>query len=235
MFALIPLAVVAGAITTVAGMGGGLVMLLGLSTYMDPLTALTITGPGLLVGNLHRAWMYKTEINRPLGWRYALGGAPAALIGGLVVVALPSMVIRVAMVVLASAAVAKVLFGWQWKPPVSAMIPGGAAVGFVTATSGGGGLVSAPLLLSSGLTGKSYVATGAVGASSIHVFRIAGYGAGGAIDESVLVLGAVAAVGITTGNLVGHRIRTWIPERVIPKIEIGIVIALVGLALVGIA
>lgn len=235
MVALILLALLAGAITTVAGMGGGLIMLLGLSTYMEPLTALTITGPGLLVGNLHRAWMYKTEINRPLAWRYALGGAPAALLGGLVAVALPSVVIRLAMVALASAAVAKVLFGWQWKPPISAMIPGGAAVGFVTATSGGGGLVSAPLLLSSGLSGKSYVATGAVGATSIHVARITGYGVGGAIDEGVLVLGAVAAVCITLGNLAGHRIRTWIPDAVIPRIEIGIVVVLLGLALAGIA
>jgi len=235
MVVLIPLALLAGAITTVAGMGGGLVMLLGLSTFMDPLTALTITGPGLLVGNLHRAWMYRADINRPLAWRYALGGAPAALFGGLLAVALPAVVIRIAMVALASAASARVLFGWTWTPPVSAMLPGGSAVGFVTATSGGGGLVSAPLLLASGLSGRSYVATGAVGASAIHVFRIAGYGAGGAFEEGVLLFGAVAAVCITTGNLAGNRIRTWLPDVAIPRIEIGIVVVLLMLALLGLA
>jgi uncharacterized membrane protein YfcA len=233
MVGLIFLALLAGAITTVAGMGGGLVLLLGLSMFMDPLTALTVTGPGLLVGNLHRAWMYRVDIDRSLAWRFALGGAPAALVGGLVAVALPPLIIRVALLVLASLAAAKVLFGWSWKPPVSAMIPGGAAVGFVTATSGGGGLISGPLLLAAGLTGRRYVATGAVGASAIHVFRIAGYGAGGAMAEGVLLLGAVAALCIPAGNLVGSRIRDRLPEVAIPRIEIGIVLVMMVLAASG--
>ncbi len=235
MVVLVVLAVLAGALTTVAGMGGGLMLLLGLSVFMEPLTALTITGPGLLAGNLHRAWMYRTDIERPVAWRFALGGAPAALAGGLLAVALPETVIRVAMVGLAGAATAKVLFGWTWKPPISAMVPGGAAVGFVTATSGGGGLISAPLLLSTGLTGKSYVATGAFGASAIHVSRIAGYGAGGAIDGSILVLGAVAAVCIPLGNLLGHQVRRVLPDAAVPRLEIGVVLVMMLLALVGVA
>ena len=52
VFALV-LGVLAGLITTVAGMGGGLVLMLGLATIFDPMVALAATGPGLLVGNMH--------------------------------------------------------------------------------------------------------------------------------------------------------------------------------------
>jgi len=96
-------------------------------------------------------------------------------------------------------------------------------------------LIAAPLLLASGLSGRSYIATGAVGSAAIHVSRIAGYGAGGAIDSHVLLLGGVAAVCITAGNLLGHRVRCWLPAAAVPRIEIGVVLVMMGLALVGAA
>jgi len=114
-------------------------------------------------------------------------------------------------------------------------VPGGAVVGFVSGTSGGGGLIAGPMLLATGLSGKPYVATAAVGAASVHVGRMVGYGAGGVIDSRVLILGFVAAVAISAGNLVGDRIRRFVPEPVVPKLEIGVVVLAMGLALAGIA
>ena len=146
--------------------------LLGLSFVLDPLVALMTTGPALLVGNLHRIALYREHVQRPLALRLVLGAAPGALIGGLVAVALPETLLRGAMVVLALFATAKVALGWRFTPPAGALVPGGAAIGFVTATSGGGGLISGPLLLASGLSGRPYVATGAVAAATVHVFRL---------------------------------------------------------------
>lgn len=235
MTVLVPLALFAGLLTTVAGMGGGLVLLLGLSTFMDPLTALMITGPGLLIGNLHRLWLYREHVQWPIARRFAAGAIPGALIGGMVAVAVPGIVLRLAMIALATLAVARVLLGWKWKPPISAMVPGGLATGFTTATSGGGGLIAGPLLLSSGLSGKTCVGTGAVGAAAVHLARLAGYGAGGALEPEPLLLGLVAAACIAAGNLLGDKARDLIPPVAVPRLEVGVVMGCLGMALLGLA
>jgi uncharacterized membrane protein YfcA len=233
MLALIALSLLAGVITTLAGMGGGLVLLLGLSFFLDPLVALATTGPALLLGNLHRIALYSAHVQRPQALRLMLGAAPGALIGGLVAVALPEAVLRAAMVLLALLATAKVVFGLRFVPPANALVPGGAAIGFVTATSGGGGLISGPLLLASGLSGRPYVATGAVAAATVHVCRLAGYSVGGMMTRQIVVMGLVGAICIATGNLLGERARRWIPETAVPRIEVGVVLTCLGLALAG--
>ena len=235
MLVLVLLSLLAGVITTVAGMGGGLVLLLGLSFFIDPLVALATTGPALLLGNLHRIALYREHVRRPLAWRLMLGAAPGALIGGLVAVAVPENVLRSVMVVFALLATAKVVLGWRFVPPPNALVPGGAAIGFVTATSGGGGLISGPLLLASGLSGRPYVATGAVAAATVHVFRLAGYGVAGMLDGSILAMGGVGALCIAGGNLLGEQVRRRLPESVVPRLEVGIVLTCLGLALAGLS
>ena len=48
------LGVLAGALTTVAGLGGGMLLIYALAALGDPHVALAATAPALLVGNLHR-------------------------------------------------------------------------------------------------------------------------------------------------------------------------------------
>ena len=45
---------------------------------------------------------------------------------------------------------------------------GSLLVGLLTATTGGGGLVLAPLMLAAGLRGATFIATGAVVATTMH-------------------------------------------------------------------
>lgn len=233
MILLVSLCLLAGAITTLAGMGGGLILLLGLSMVMDPLTALVITGPALLVGNAHRAVLYRRHIRRPLAWRFVLGAGPGAVLGGLVAVAVPETLLRVALVGLAVAAAAKVIGGWSFTPPPGALVPGGAAAGFVTATSGGGGLIAGPLWLASGLTGRAYAGTGAVGGVVVHLCRMGGYGAGGVLEGDALLMGLVGAACIAGGNLIGERARRRLKKRLLSHLEVGVVMTCLLLALLG--
>ncbi len=179
--------------------------------------------------------MYRAAIGAPVAWRFALGAVPGALIGGWIAVGLPEVVLRALLVGVALFAGIKVLVGLRWTPPPATLIPGGALAGFVTATSGGGGMVAAPLLLATGLSGRRYVATGAAGAAAVHVSRMAAYGAGGIVDSSILVWGLVAAVSIALGNLAGDRIRDAVPVAVVPRLEVGMVACALTLSLLGIA
>ncbi len=233
MVLTVVLGLLAGVITTLAGMGGGMVLVLGLALLMEPAVALAATGPALLVGNVHRLWMYKAEVDRGRAWRYALGGVPGALLGGLALGVVPTLWIQVGMLAIASLAAAKVLAGWAWTPPADALVPGGLAVGFTASTAGGGGLIAGPMLLASGLGGRAYVATAAAGAAAVHVARMAGYGAAGVLDVTTLQLGLVLAVLLVVGNALGEKLRQRLDDASVSRLERGVVVGCLGLATAG--
>src|SRR5690606_16448025 len=133
--------------------GGGVLLTLALSVAVDPRTALAVVAPALLLGNLHRLWMLRASVDRRTA---AVVGGPAlagAIAGGAITAALPEGVIRWVMLGIAALAVARER-GWLSRTvPRAWLVPLGVFVGFVTATSGGGGLVLAPMLLATGLRG----------------------------------------------------------------------------------
>ena len=49
------LGILAGILTTLAGLGGGMLLVLALSLTSSPVTELAATAPALSLGNLHRA------------------------------------------------------------------------------------------------------------------------------------------------------------------------------------
>src|SRR5690349_10895588 len=78
----VSLGLLAGALTTVAGLGGGMLLLLALATLGEPHEALAVTAPALLVGNLHRLWMGRRELDRETALPLVAGALPGALVGG---------------------------------------------------------------------------------------------------------------------------------------------------------
>jgi uncharacterized membrane protein YfcA len=203
----------AGLLTTLAGIGGGQVLLIALALLYDPINALTVTGPALLLGNGHRLFVMR----RAVPWRtiapFLLGALPGAVLGGGLAAFIPEDGLRVAMVVMALLAGIKVLAGWSWTPPPGALTPGGAFTGVLAATGGGAGLVAGPMLLSTGLTGRAYVSGIAMCSVTMHVGRMAAYGASGWVTTGTFATGGVLALCIVLGNLVGLRARDHVPER----------------------
>lgn len=203
------LSVFAGILTTVAGMGGGMLLLLALAALWDPAIALAVTAPALLLGNLHRMWMFRREVAWPLVGRFAIGAVPGAIVGGALVVAFPAWVIQGLMVAMTLLALAKGL-GWvKLKPKKAAITPAGGLIGVLTGASGGAGLLVAPVLLTVGLIRDAYVGTVAACAAVMHSGRIVAYGASGLITEDTLLQAALAAAGILSGNWLGRRLRRF--------------------------
>lgn len=233
MVALV-VAVLAGALTTLAGMGGGMVLVLFFVAWTgSPVDALFVTSMGLFAGNVHRAWLYRRDIDRRLAATLVLGALPASLLGGWIAVDLPDAVLRSGIAAMALVGVAVVAFGARVRPPRVAVGAAGATVGLVSATTGGGGLLAGPFLLANGLSGRAYVATGAVMALAIHTGRLVGYGSGGAATPDALWLGLGLAVAVPLGNLVGHRLRAWLPDGSERRLELGTAALVASLALAG--
>lgn len=234
MIALIALlGAAAGVLTTLAGLGGGMALMVALSLLQSPTVALASTAPALLLGNVHRMSMFREQVDRRVAVAFAVGAMPGALVGGLLAAALPETVLRCIMVAMTAAALTRALGWWRWQPPAASLVPAGFAIGAVAATSGGAGLLAGPLLMAAGLRGEAYVATSAAAAASMHVGRLLAYGFGGLFDERVLVYAAVLSVTILGGNLLGKHLRAVIGPAQGQRIEMGAMVLAVGLAMAG--
>ena len=227
---------VAGWLTTVAGLGGGVMLVLALSLQMSPAEALALTSPALLVGNLHRLAVGRREVDRRVAVAFSLGAVPGSLVGGLLAVAMPVVVLQALLVLTTGLALARALGWWVPRPPPgAALVPAGAMLGAAAATTGSAGLAVGAILQSSGLTGAAYVATAAATSVAMHVGRIAGYGAGGLVTAETALPTAILAAAILAGNLAGGQLRHRLTPRTCTRMELGVLLACVALALVGLA
>jgi hypothetical protein len=234
---LVPFGLVAGTLTTFTGLGGGILLLLTLSVALGPQAALAITAPALLVGNLHRLWLYRDRVDRGVATAFVLGAFPGAFLGGLVAVALPRLVLQGFLIATTLLAVANAA-GWiVWRPSRRTasriLVPAGAGIGALSATGAGAGLLAVPILLTLGLSGPAYVATSAAGAAAMHIGRLLAYGIGGLVDGPRLAAAAVLAAGILGGNLLGDRLRDRVPRRLAGIIEHATLVLCVVVSLAG--
>lgn len=221
----------AGVLTTLAGQGGGLVLLLACSTIVGPHEALAITAPALLFGNLHRALLLRRFIDRAVASRVMLGAVPGALAGGFAAGWIPSWGLRIVLVLITGLAVAKAL-GWlRFTLPSGAFPVAGLGIGAMTGTSGGAGVLVAPLLLSAGLTGRTFVATTSAIAVSMHIGRVVGYAGLGFFSGGLVGTTLLVTVAIFAGNWLGGRIP--VAAKVQGFLEYGTLVVCVALSVAG--
>src|SRR5204863_3143251 len=119
--------------------GGGMLLVLALTVLVGPATALAVSAPGLLLGNLHRLWLDREALDARLARAFVVGGLPGAFLGGLLAVGLPEGLLRTVGVLAAAFALAREL-GWlEVTPGPRVIVPLAAASGALSASSGGGG------------------------------------------------------------------------------------------------
>jgi len=226
----------AGVLTSLAGQGGGLFLLLVASLLVGPHDALVTTAPALLLGNFHRAWLYRRSIDRPIAWRMTVGGLPGALLGGLFAGLMPASVINVVLVVMTALAIAKALGLLRFTVPRAALAPAGFGIGAMTGTAGGAGVLLAPVLLSSGLSGPAFVGTSSVVAVVTHLGRVAAYGTTGMFGDpaTVAVRAATLALAIFGGNALAEKLRPLLTPRGVSRIEYGTLVLCVTLSVAGV-
>ena len=224
----------AGLTTTVVGLGGGLMLLLALGAMAGPQAALAWTAPALLVGNVHRVWMYRSQLDRKITWALVRGALPGSLLGAVLAVGAPPLLLQLGMLAMTGVMLAQ-RAGWlRWRPGTRLITPASFANGAICATTGGAGALTAPLLLAAGLSGEAWIATQSAGAVAMHAGRLAGYGVGGLVSAEGLGVSAGLAAALVVGNALGGRIRTFIPARGRSGLELAAVLVCVGMALFGV-
>lgn len=230
---LVAVAVFAGALTTISGFGGGLVLLLAVAAICGPKVALAATTVALLVANLHRIWLYRRDVGTRVTVPLLIGLVPGSLAGAWFAAAIPERAVHLVMLGVVLLSVARAWFDWSWRPSKRLLVLSGAIVGVLAGSAGGAGFLIGPIVLAAGLESRRYLATVAVTAVAMHIGRIAGYGAGGMMTGEVLRIALVLAPGLLVGNLLGNQLRDLIPDDWQRRIELGAPAVCVALALVG--
>jgi uncharacterized protein len=231
--ALAVLGLIAGILTTLAGQGGGLFLLLAISVLVGPHEALAITAPALLLGNLHRAVLFRRFIQRSIAVRMIAGAVPGAFAGGLLAGAMPAWVLQVMLVALTLLSIARALKWLRFDVPRWGLGPAGFVVGGMTGTAGGAGVLFAPVLLSTGLTGAAYVGTLSTIAFATHAGRVVAYASNGLFTRELALPTLLVALAITVGNALGERARKILSERTATRLEYGVLVVCVGVSLAG--
>lgn len=224
-------ALAASTLAAVAGFGGAAILLPVLVALFGPRDAIPILTIAQLVGNGSRVVINRDAVDRRIvGW-FALGGIPAALIGGFLFAAAPldALTRLIGAFLLASVA-------WRHiRPrPSGALGPRtftviGAFFAFASALVGSIGPLMAPFFLAAGLVKSAYIGTEAAATVVMHVAKLVAYGTAALLTAATVGIGLVMAPAMIAGSLIGKRIVDRLPERAFVAI-IEVVLVLAGLA-----
>ncbi len=221
----------AGILTTLAGQGGGLFLLLAIAALASPHDALAITAPALLIGNLHRALLFRRAIAWTVAARVIAGAIPGAFVGGLVAGAMPAWALRCTLVMLTFLSIARAMKWLHFGVPLRSLAPAGFVIGAMTGTAGGAGILFAPVMLSVGLRSAAYIGTTSAVALATHTGRVIAYTSNGLFSRDLLVPTIAVAVAITAGNSIGERVRKHLSDRVSVRLEYGVLVVCVLISL----
>lgn len=221
-------ALAASTLAAVAGFGGAAILLPVLVALFGPRDAIPILTIAQLVGNGSRVVINRDAVDRRIvGW-FALGGIPAALIGGFLFAAAPldALTRLIGAFLLASVA-------WRHiRPrPSGALGPRtftviGAFFAFASALVGSIGPLMAPFFLAAGLVKSAYIGTEAAATVVMHVAKLVAYGTAALLTAATVGIGLVMAPAMIVGSLIGKRIVDRLPERVfVAIIEVVLVVA----------
>ena len=215
------------ALSAVAGFGGGVLLLPVFTALFGLRVAVPMLTLTQLSSNASRAWLNRHELRRPLvGW-FALGAVPCAVAGGILLTHAPLAALqRVLGVFLIAVVVWRRLNRRTRKPADPAFAVVGAASGLGSALLGSVGPLTAPFFLAYGLTRAAYIGTEAASALTMHLTKIATYGAGDLLTRQVLLYGVALTPATLLGAWTGKQIVGRISDRVfVLLVELGLLAA----------
>ena len=224
---LVTAAFAASIVAAVAGFGGAAILLPVLVALFGPRDAIPILAVAGLVSNGSRVALNRGAISWPIvGW-FALGGIPAALLGGFVFAAAPleALTRLIGAFLLASVA-------WRHLRPRPSGVLGprtftiiGAVFAFASALVGSIGPIMAPFFLAAGLVKSAYIGTEAAASVVMQLAKLVAYGIAAILTPFMGALGLLMVPSMLAGTWIGKRIVDRMSERLfISIIEVVLVV-----------
>lgn len=206
----------ASTLAAIAGFGGAAVLLPALVAVFGVRDAIPILTVAQLIGNGSRVWFNRRELRLPVvGW-FALGGVPAALLGGVLFATAPLPALRrlIGAFLLVTVAWRHLRRGSPRALPLRAFAPIGFAASFLSALVGSVGPLMAPFFLAYGLVKGSYIGTEALATVVMHVTKLVAYTGAAILTAHSAATGVALGPIMVAGSFVGKRVLDRLPERV---------------------
>lgn len=203
-------------LSAIAGLGGGVVLLMVIAQFVAPTVAIPIQGAIQLASNSSRAWFLRSDVAwGPVGWSSILL-LPASLLGVAIATSLPEDAIRVVL------AVFVLVLAWRpqrlrWRGGqelrAPALVVVGGASGLINTTVGASGPVTSPFFKAATATHVAFVATAAVTQVLAHVSKLIAFTADGWSARDHLSVIAIGVVGVVIGSRIGTRLMGRFSEE----------------------
>ncbi|PRY32357.1 hypothetical protein CLV70_102568 [Pseudosporangium ferrugineum] len=214
-------------LSAVAGFGGGVLLLPVFTALFGLRAAVPVLTLTQLASNGSRLWLNRRDVRWPLvGW-FAAGAVPFAVAGALLLSHAPLSPLKRLLGVFLVAVVAwRRLNPHPGRPRDRTFAGVGAASGLSSALLGSAGPLTAPFFLAYGLTRAAYIGTEATAALSLHLAKLAAYGAGNLLSHRILLYGAALTPATVAGAWTGRRIVGRLHDRAfVLLVEAGLIAA----------
>jgi hypothetical protein len=214
-------------LSAVAGFGGGVLLLPVFTALFGLRVAVPMLTLTQVSSNAFRALFNRRELQwRLIGW-FALGAVPFAVAGGLLLARAPLDALqRLLGVFLIGVVIWRRRNPHPRKPADRTFAAVGAASGLASALLGSAGPLTAPFFLAYGLTRAAYIGTEAGSALTMHLSKIAAYGAGDLLTRQVLLYGLALTPATLAGAWTGRKVVGRISDRAfVILVELGLLAA----------
>jgi uncharacterized membrane protein YfcA len=229
-------AFVASTVAAVAGFGGAAILMPILVSMFGVRDAIPILTVAQLIGNASRVWFNRRELELPVvGW-FAVGGVPAALIGGFLFATAPiSFLMRLlGLFLMMTVLCRRIGRGSALRIPVGGFAILGAIFSFLSALLGSIGPIMIPFFLAYGLVKASLIGTEALATVVMHVTKLVAYRRFSILTLDSMVIGLALGSIMILGSFVGKKILDRLPERLFTLlVEATLVIAGIGFLIHG--
>ena len=208
-------ALLSSILSAVAGLGGGVILLVVIAQFVTPTAAIPIQGAIQVVSNGSRARLLRHDVDwSVVGWSSLLL-LPASFVGVALATALPDDAISMALAVF--------VLVLAWRPSLVSRQPSspyatdpvgrrrmligvGATSGFLNTTVGASGPVTSPFFKAVTASHVAFVATAATTQVAAHVAKLVAFGTSGWNPVDHLDLIIVGSIGVIVGSWVGTRL-----------------------------
>jgi uncharacterized membrane protein YfcA len=226
---LVLLSFLTSAITASLGLGGGLILLVVLASFLPPLVVIPIHAVVQLGSNFGRASLLRQHINWSITGYFLVGSIFGVILAGHIFVALPAEVLRTILGLF-------VLYS-IWTPklrPSNIPLPGflgvGAATSFASIFVGGTGPLVSAFLSPENMSRKTWVATHALCMTGQHGLKGIIFGfLGFKFLPWLPTLIAMILFGFL-GTLAGKRVLNRLPEKLFKRF-FRVIMTLLGMRL----
>lgn len=229
-------AFIGSTLAAVAGFGGAAVLLPLLVLMFGVRDAIPILTVAQLIGNASRVWFNRDQLDLPVvGW-FALGGVPAALIGGFLFASAPlSFLIRLLGVFLIVTVIYRhVGKANALKPSLRGFAVLGAVLSFLSALLGSIGPIMIPFFLAYGLVKGALIGTEALATVVMHVTKLVAYRRVSILTAETVMIGAALGSIMIFGSFAGKKILDRLPERLfVLLVELTLIVAGLGFLIHG--